>query len=304
MFIHYLSIQSQVNIYNNNNNHHQIMLPRNTSIFNFLKSNFTINNNNKKFCLLLYNNKSTSTTNQQQINSNSPSSNLNIHDTKLVIGPLNLTTTFNRHSKTLEDNVIFSKLSSDSKSNINLYCCGPTVYDHSHLGHALTYIRCDLIIRTLRTFCNKNVFFAMNITDIDDKIIVKSKETGINYIDLANEYYQSFLNDMNDLQVNSSDCYLKVTDKIGVICDYIRQIYDKGFAYYSTETGDINFDYQKFTQSFSIDNDIHRERDKITDKSKGKKSSKDFTLWKASRENEPSWPMNLNSKLSINGRPG
>lgn len=185
-----------------------------------------------------------------------------------------------------------------------MYCCGPTVYNHSHLGHAISYIRCDMVNRTLRTFGNLNIYFAMNITDIDDKIIAKSKETETAYLELSNKYYQSFLSDMNSLRVIPADAYLKVTDKVDVICDYIRQIYDKGFAYYSPETGDVNFDYEKFIQSFGITNDMNSARNLQTTKSKGKRSPKDFALWKISKENEPAWTMHLNTNSTIKGRPG
>lgn len=218
-------------------------------------------------------------------------------------GIINLTSTFNRQTKTISSS-INAKLTSGSASNINMYCCGPTVYNHSHLGHAISYIRCDMVNRTLRTFGNLNIYFAMNITDIDDKIIAKSKETETEYLALSNKYYQSFLNDMNSLRVMPADVYLKVTDKVDVICDYIRQIYDKGFAYYSPETGDINFDYEKFIQSFGITNDMNSSRNLQTTKSRGKKSPKDFALWKISKENEPAWTMHLNGSTDIAGRPG
>jgi len=216
---------------------------------------------------------------------------------------LTLLSTFNRQVKKLPG-AMHSKLASGSMSNLNLYCCGPTVYDHSHLGHAISYIRCDLLIRSLRTFCNMNIYYAMNITDIDDKIITKSKENMTDFRSLSNEYYQSFLNDMNALRIVPADCYLKVTDKIDVICDFIRKIYDKGFAYFSSESGDINFDYEKFIQTFAIENDLNRERVLPTTKSTGKKSPRDFALWKVSKEGQPKWTLNLNPKLQIEGRPG
>ena len=218
-------------------------------------------------------------------------------------GIIILSSTFNRQSKTIPS-AINTKMTSGSASNINMYCCGPTVYDHSHLGHAISYIRCDLVSRTLRTFCNLNVYFAMNITDIDDKIISKSNEKGTDYITLSNEYYQSFLHDMDSLRVMPAHSYLKVTDKIDVICDYKRKINDKGFAYYSSETGDINFDYEKFVQSFGISNDFNRGKNLQTIKSRGKKSPKDFSLWKASKENEPKWSLSLGPNFSVAGRPG
>lgn len=218
-------------------------------------------------------------------------------------GIITLSSTFNQQTKTIPS-AINAKLTNSPRANLNMYCCGPTVYDHSHLGHAISYIRCDLVTRSLRTFGNLNIYFAMNITNIDDKIIAKSAEAGVDYISFSNEYYQSFRNDMDSLRVIPADSYLKVTDKVDVIADYIRQIYDKGFAYYSPESGDINFDYGKFVQFYGIKNDIHNTQNLQTTKSRGKRSPKDFSLWKASKENEPKWPLQLAVNNSISGRPG
>lgn len=215
------------------------------------------------------------------------------------------TSTFNRQTKFIPFNFKSNYLSFDSASNLNMYCCGPTVYDHSHLGHAISYIRCDLVRRTLKTFGNLNLFFAMNITDIDDKIIMKSNQTGTNYQDLSHLYYKSFVEDLSSLNIEPPDAFLKVTENIDVICDYIRKIYEKGFAYHSSETGDLNFDYETFTRSFKIENDFKSETGKNpTDKSKGKRSPKDFALWKQAKPGEPKWNLKLESDLTIDGRPG
>ena len=100
-------------------------------------------------------------------------------------GTITLSSTFNRQTKTIPS-AINATVTSGWPSNLNMYCCGPTVYDHSHLGHAISYIRCDLVTRALRTFCNLNIYFAMNITDVDDKIISKSLSHGIDYLTLSN----------------------------------------------------------------------------------------------------------------------
>ncbi|OTF79905.1 cysteinyl-tRNA synthetase 2, mitochondrial-like protein, partial [Euroglyphus maynei] len=221
---------------------------------------------------------------------------------------LQLRSTFNKQNRTIP-NVAYVNRFDRHNIDLNLYCCGPTVYDHSHLGHAIAYIRCDLIIRMLRTFCNVNVYFAMNITDIDDKIIRKSNETGIDYRQLSNEYYHSFVNDMNSLRVTTPDFIGKVSDNIDTIGDYIQRIYDKGFAYVSPETGDINFDYEKFIEKYSIENAPNYGSSQITIKSIGKRSPKDFTLWKSSKPNEPKWSLKLpdqqqQQQQPIIGRPG
>lgn len=208
---------------------------------------------------------------------------------------------FNRLEKSIPN---VSYLQKNPSNSLNLYCCGPTVYSDSHLGHAITYIRCDLIIRMLNIFCNNNVYFAMNITDIDDKIINKSNETGQHYRDISEKYFQSFTDDMRSLRVKSPDFFGKVVDNIDVIADYIRRIYEKGYAYVNELSGDVNFNYEKFINDYSINNEINYGANTTPHKSLGKRSPKDFSLWKASKANEPRWTLKLNDKISIEGRPG
>jgi len=186
---------------------------------------------------------------------------------------------------------------------VRMYCCGPTVYDDSHLGHAFTYIRSDLIRRVLDNYYGIYVLMAMNITDIDDKIIAKAKQTNSDCKTVSDFYYNSFIKDMQSLNVLSADCYLRVTDHITNVIDYIKQIYNKGFAYISS-TGDINFDFDRFAQTFNISDNFGSESPPITEKSFGKKSPKDFALWKSAKAGEPKWDFVTNDGQTIAGRPG
>ena len=192
--------------------------------------------------------------------------------------------------------------SDDSTKWVTMYCCGPTVYDNCHLGHAFTYIRCDLIRRVLLKYHNISVFMAMNITDIDDKIINKAKQSESNFKKVSNLYYNSFIQDMKALNVLDANCYLRVSDHINTIIDYINVILDKGFAYI-TSTGDINFDFDHFRQTFNITDSIGGDS-WITEKSFGKKSPKDFTLWKSAKPEEPNWTLVTSDGKTLLGRPG
>lgn len=71
---------------------------------------------------------------------------------------------------------------------VKLYNCGPTVYSHSHLGHARTYISADIVLRILRKYFNYDVHFVQNITDIDDKIILTSKEHNEDFSKFARKW--------------------------------------------------------------------------------------------------------------------
>src|SRR6478609_2106801 len=91
-----------------------------------------------------------------------------------------------------------------SGSSVKLYVCGPTVYDSAHLGHARCYITWDVLLRVLR-FAGYSVTYVRNVTDIDDKILARAKESGTTREALANEQYNSFKADMNALNVISPD---------------------------------------------------------------------------------------------------
>src|SRR5205823_7184409 len=84
---------------------------------------------------------------------------------------------------------------------VNLFVCGPTVYDLSHIGHGKSYVAYDIIARYLRKK-GYAVFFLLNITDIDDKIINRAKETKEDPLKLSERYAQAFYKDMKDLHVN------------------------------------------------------------------------------------------------------
>ena len=94
---------------------------------------------------------------------------------------------------------------------VNMFVCGPTVYDYSHLGHAKTYVQFDIIAKYLR-YKGYNVFYLQNITDLDDKIINRAKEEKVDWRKIKDKYEKSFLKDMGNLNVNSVDKYARATD--------------------------------------------------------------------------------------------
>ncbi|MEM3522841.1 MAG: class I tRNA ligase family protein, partial [Candidatus Bathyarchaeia archaeon] len=93
-------------------------------------------------------------------------------------------------------------------NRVKMFVCGPTVYDLSHIGHARTYVAYDIIAKYLR-YKGYSVFFIMNITDVDDKIINRAKEKGVNPLSLAEEYTKEFYSDMEALGINSINLYAK-----------------------------------------------------------------------------------------------
>src|SRR6266487_1195476 len=82
---------------------------------------------------------------------------------------------------------------------VNMFVCGPTVYDSSHIGHAKTYVDYDIIARYLRRI-GYSIFFVLNITDIDDRIINRARETGQDLLSLSSQQAKQFYTDINNLR--------------------------------------------------------------------------------------------------------
>lgn len=171
---------------------------------------------------------------------------------------------------------------------VNMFVCGPTVYDFSHLGHARTYVAFDVIARYLR-YKGYSVFYLMNITDIDDKIINRANEKKISAEKLAEEYLIEFFKDIKDLKIESVNLYQKATDFIPEIISQVNGLIEKGYAY--EVGGDVYYEVKKFSEfgklsKQSLDELIAGARVEIDKK---KKNPEDFVLWKKHKKGEPFW---------------
>ncbi|XP_034411449.1 cysteine--tRNA ligase, mitochondrial isoform X2 [Cyclopterus lumpus] len=166
------------------------------------------------------------------------------------------------------------------------YSCGPTVYDHAHLGHACSYVRFDILQRILSRLFGTTVIHAMVITDIDDKIIQRGWEDNVSPAMVASVYEDAFKRDMLSLKVIPPAVYLRVTDNVHHIVAFIERIVENGHAY-ATKEGDVYFDirsighrYGKFVAAV----DSHVEPG-----DSDKRDWRDFALWKRSKPREPYW---------------
>ena len=172
-------------------------------------------------------------------------------------------------------------------NRVYMYVCGPTVYDYSHIGHARTYIAYDVLARYLREK-GYSVFYLMNITDVDDKIIRRAREHGVNPIDLAREYERYFMEDMETLGIQSVNLYARASEYIDEIVDLIKVLMDKGFAY-ETETG-VYFDTSRFKDYGKLS---HRRPEELLvhriEPDPTKRNPQDFALWKKRDRDEMGW---------------
>ncbi len=189
---------------------------------------------------------------------------------------------------------------------VNMFVCGQTVYDDAHLGHAKNYINFDVVARWLRE-SGYEVKYVQNITDVDDKIIKRAVEEGVDPIELARRFENRFMEDMDAIGVRKNvSQYPRSHDYIDEIRFQIQLLLDKGYAY--TIDNDVYYDVSKFadyTKLSGIRTD-ELEKHRIEPR-EGKRSSYDFALWKGARESEPSWEIALTVEgrsIRLNGRPG
>src|SRR3989344_8690882 len=186
------------------------------------------------------------------------------------------------------------------KNRVNLFVCGPTVYDFSHIGHARSYIIIDCFVKYLKKMGFK-VFYLQNITDIDDKIILRAKEKEVLPKDLSLAFEKEYLKDMKILSVDSVNKYARATDYIPEIINQVQRLLEKGYAY-TLEDG-IYFDTKKFKDYGKLSGrTVLQAEDAISrvDYSQFKKNRGDFCIWKfKNNEKEPSWQSSFGE-----GRPG
>jgi cysteinyl-tRNA synthetase len=172
-------------------------------------------------------------------------------------------------------------------NRVNMFVCGPTVYDHTHIGHARTYLAYDIVSRYLR-FKGYSVFYLMNLTDVDDKIIDRAKEKNIHPLELSRHFTEEFLRDLALIGVSSTNLFAKASEHIPEIIRQITQLLEKKCAY--RVNGDIYFDISKFPDygRLSHQNPEELKRHRIEPDPR-KRDPSDFSLWKSREKGELGW---------------
>ncbi|MBO1924337.1 cysteine--tRNA ligase [Thiomicrorhabdus sp. 6S3-12] len=185
------------------------------------------------------------------------------------------------------------------ENKVGIYVCGVTVYDLCHIGHARVMVVFDTVVRHLRAL-GYEVTYVRNITDIDDKIIKRALENNESIQSLTSRMIDEMHTDESAMNVLRPDMEPKATEYMDEIQHMIQTLIDKGFAY-PASNGDVYFKVNAFERygRLSGKNLEDLEAGARVDVNEVKQDPMDFVLWKASKENEPSWDSNWGG-----GRPG
>ncbi len=184
------------------------------------------------------------------------------------------------------------------EGKVKMYACGPTVYNYIHIGNARPVCVFDTLRRYLE-FRGYEVKFVQNFTDIDDKIIKKANEEGVDSKEIAERYIAEYRKDTEGLGIRPANIHPKATETIEEIEKLIESLEDKGYAYHIG--GDVYFRTRKFNEYGKLSHQPLEDLESGAriSVSEQKEDPLDFTLWKAAKPGEPFWPSRWG-----NGRPG
>ena len=172
---------------------------------------------------------------------------------------------------------------------VKMYACGITVSGEAHIGHGYQALIYDIMRKYLGK-AGYDVTYARNYTDVDDKIIAKSHETGIPADEYAANMIENINKIMDKFQVDDPDVWLKATQNIDNIIEFVSTLIEKGHAY-PTKNGDVYFDVASFPGYGKLSNrNVEDALDGVrVDNDDEKKNAYDFALWKSAKEGEISW---------------
>jgi len=175
------------------------------------------------------------------------------------------------------------------EGKVKMYACGITVSGEAHIGHAYQALIYDIIRKYLEK-SGYEVTYARNYTDVDDKIIAKSNQTGIPADKYAQDMIKNIDGEMRRLKVDDPSVWLKATESIDDIIAFVSTLIEKGHAY-ATEKGDVYFSVESFPEYGKLS---HRNLEDAmngvrVDNDEMKLNPLDFALWKSAKPGEPSW---------------
>ncbi len=175
---------------------------------------------------------------------------------------------------------------------VNMYCCGVTVYDLCHVGHGRSYVIWDTVRRYLE-WRGYSVKYIQNFTDIDDKILNRAREQNSSMAAVSGKYIEAYLADLARLNVKPATSYPRATEHISQIIDLIRDLEIKGLAY--AAAGDVYYRVAKFPgygklSGRKLEDMLAGASGRVEEAAEQQKENPgDFALWKSAKEGEPSW---------------
>ena len=184
------------------------------------------------------------------------------------------------------------------EGKVKMYACGPTVYNFFHVGNARCFVIFDMLRRYFE-YRGYEVTFVQNFTDIDDKVIRRANEEGVDYTEIADRYIREYFTDAKGLGVRPATVHPHATENMDTILGIVSGLVAKGYAY--PMDGDVYFRTRKFggygkLSGQAIEDLESGARIDVNDK---KEDPLDFALWKAAKPGEPFWPSPYGE-----GRPG
>ncbi len=186
-------------------------------------------------------------------------------------------------------------------NKVNIYVCGPTVYNYIHVGNARQLCVFDTLRRYLK-YRGYEVCYIQNFTDVDDKIIKIANEKGISPFEHAEAMIKEYFTDARGLNVSDADIHPKATESMDIILEMVKKLIDKGFAYQSG--GDVYFAANKYPEygklsHMPLDDLRAGASERVGQEGEQKRDPMDFAVWKAAKEGEPYWDSPYG-----HGRPG
>jgi cysteinyl-tRNA synthetase len=181
---------------------------------------------------------------------------------------------------------------------VTIYNCGPTVYDHFHIGNARNFVVMD-VVRRYFEYRGFQVRFVQNLTDIDDKIIQKAQNEGVAAREVTDRFIPCYFEDAAKLRIRPADAHPRATEHVAQIVALIRRLIEKGLAYEAH--GSVYYAVRQFADygklsGRNVDDLREGARVEVSDE---KRDPLDFALWKAAKPGEPTWESPWGA-----GRPG
>ncbi len=187
------------------------------------------------------------------------------------------------------------------EGKVSMYVCGPTVYNYIHIGNARPMIVFDTVRRYME-YKGLDVNYVSNFTDVDDKIIKKALEEGVDSEVISKRYIEECKKDMEGLNVKPATVHPLATEEISGMIDMISTLIDKGYAY-KADDGTVYYRTRKFTDYGKLSHknidDLEAGHRSINVTGELKEDPLDFVLWKPKKEGEPYWESPWSD-----GRPG